>query len=78
MTFTLVSHLRESLSSLVVTRAENRRKQERERERIALEVANENGHLFVTVNLSSRKKGHELAEHPSRRRHLKHGRLSLM
>jgi hypothetical protein len=39
MTFTLVSHLRESLSSLVITRAEKREKEERERERIALEVA---------------------------------------
>lgn len=37
MTFTLVSHLRESLSSLVITRAEKREKEERERERIALE-----------------------------------------
>jgi len=38
MTFTLVSHLRENLSSLVIAKAENRMKEEKERERIALEV----------------------------------------
>jgi len=37
MTFTLVSHLRESLSTLVRTRAEKRKKVEMEKERIALE-----------------------------------------
>jgi hypothetical protein len=38
MTFTLVSHLRERLSALVRTREENLRKEEMEKERIALEV----------------------------------------
>lgn len=38
MTFTLVSHLREQLSSLVRKRAEKIRKQEAEKERLALEV----------------------------------------
>jgi hypothetical protein len=38
MTFTLVSHLRERLSSLVRSRAEKIRKQEAEKERLALEV----------------------------------------
>ncbi|KAF5381001.1 hypothetical protein D9615_003932 [Tricholomella constricta] len=37
MTFTLVSHLREQLSRLVRTRAERRDKEEREKERLALE-----------------------------------------
>jgi hypothetical protein len=38
MAFTLVSHLRETLSFFVLTRAENRKREERERERKALEV----------------------------------------
>jgi 6-pyruvoyl-tetrahydropterin synthase len=38
MTFTLVSHLREQLSSLVRIRAENIAKAEVEKERLALEV----------------------------------------
>lgn len=38
MTFTLVSHLREQLSALVKTRAERRRKEETEKERLAIEV----------------------------------------
>jgi hypothetical protein len=38
MTFTLVSDLREKLSSLVCSRAEQRRKEETEEQRIALEV----------------------------------------
>lgn len=38
MTFTLVSHLREQLSRFVRTRAERRRKEESEKERLALEV----------------------------------------
>ncbi|GLB34978.1 putative RWD [Lyophyllum shimeji] len=37
MTFTLVSHLREQLSRLVRTRIERRQKEEREKERLALE-----------------------------------------
>jgi len=37
MTFTLVSHLREQLSSLVRLRAENKAKAEREKERLAIE-----------------------------------------
>jgi hypothetical protein len=40
MTFTLVSHLREQLSSLVRIRAENVTKAEMEKERLALEVLN--------------------------------------
>jgi hypothetical protein len=39
MTFTLVSHLRELLSSLVRSRAEDNRKAEAEKERLALEVS---------------------------------------
>jgi hypothetical protein len=38
MTFTLVSHLREQLSRLVRIRAEKHRKEEMEKERLALEV----------------------------------------
>ncbi|GJE95120.1 RWD and DFRP C terminal domain-containing protein [Phanerochaete sordida] len=38
MTFTLVSHLRERLVSLVLDRAERRRKEEEERERLVLEA----------------------------------------
>ncbi|KAJ7774650.1 RWD-domain-containing protein [Mycena maculata] len=38
MTFTLVSHLREQLSSLIKTRAEKRRKEEMEKERLVLEA----------------------------------------
>ena len=38
MTFTLVSDLREKLSSLVLSRAEQRKKEETERQRVALEV----------------------------------------
>ncbi|KAJ7343508.1 hypothetical protein DFH08DRAFT_782210 [Mycena albidolilacea] len=38
MTFTLVSHLREQLSALVKTRAERRRKEETEKERLAIEA----------------------------------------
>ena len=40
MTFTLVSHLREQLSSLVRVRGENIAKAEKERERLALEAWN--------------------------------------
>jgi hypothetical protein len=38
MTFTLVSHLREQLSHLVRARAEKRRQEDTEKERLALEV----------------------------------------
>ena len=38
MTFTLVSQLREELAALVRSRAEKRRKEEAEKERLALEV----------------------------------------
>jgi len=38
MTFTLVSHLRERLSSLVQSRAEHKRTEEAEKERLALEA----------------------------------------
>ena len=38
MTFTLVSHLREQLSSLVREREVQRQKEEDEKERLALEV----------------------------------------
>lgn len=38
MTFTLVSHLREKLSSLVENRVKARMAEERERERLAIEV----------------------------------------
>ncbi|KAF7338316.1 RWD-domain-containing protein [Mycena venus] len=38
MTFTLVSHLREQLSVLVKTRAEKKRKEEMEKERLAIEA----------------------------------------
>ncbi|KAJ7155989.1 RWD-domain-containing protein [Mycena crocata] len=38
MTFTLVSHLREQLSALVKRRTERRRKEEMEKERLAIEV----------------------------------------
>ena len=38
MTFTLVSHLREQLSTLVRARADKLRREEAEKERLALEV----------------------------------------
>lgn len=38
MTFTLVSHLREILSNLIRERAEMKKREEREKERLALEV----------------------------------------
>lgn len=38
MTFTLVSHLRERLTALVTDREERIRKEEAEKERLALEV----------------------------------------
>lgn len=38
MTFTLVSHLREILSNLIRERAEKKKREEREKERLALEV----------------------------------------
>jgi hypothetical protein len=38
MTFTLVSHLREQLSQLVVSKIEEENKREREKERLLLEV----------------------------------------
>lgn len=40
MTFTLVSHLREQLSSLIHVRVENIAKAEAEKERLAMEVSN--------------------------------------
>lgn len=40
MTFTLVSHLREQLSILIRARSEKRRKEEMEKERLLLEVFN--------------------------------------
>ncbi|KAJ7658838.1 hypothetical protein DFH06DRAFT_921723, partial [Mycena polygramma] len=43
MTFTLVSHLREQLAVLVKTRTERRRKEEVEKERLALEEARTRG-----------------------------------
>lgn len=39
MTFTLVSHLRERLSILIRDREEHRKQEEREKERLALEVS---------------------------------------
>lgn len=38
MTFTIVSHLREKLSEMVIARAEKRRQLEHEKERLILEV----------------------------------------
>ena len=38
MTFTIVSHLREKLSEMVIARAEKRRQLEHEKERLLLEV----------------------------------------
>ena len=38
MTFTLVSHLQEELSKLIRSRVEKQRKQDSEKERLALEV----------------------------------------
>lgn len=38
MTFTLVSHLREQLSQLVVSKIEEENRREREKERLLLEV----------------------------------------
>lgn len=46
MTFTLVSHLREQLAVLVKERTERRRKEEVEKERLALEVSEVN----VSIN----------------------------
>ncbi len=51
MTFTLVSHLREQLSTLVRSRADKRRKEELEKERLALEVRPYLLHHHYTVSL---------------------------
>jgi hypothetical protein len=47
MTFTLVSHLREQLSDLVISRAENRKKAEMEKERLAIEVRSRSGFSWL-------------------------------
>lgn len=47
MTFTLVSHLRERLSDLVRTRAEDIVAQEREKERLAIEVR---AHMHIPIS----------------------------
>lgn len=55
MTFTLVSHLREQLSSLVRLRAEKRKQDEQEKERLALEVLLTSGrvqHIFDIFGIS--------------------------
>lgn len=44
MTFTLVSHLRELLSALIQTRAEQRKHAEMEKERLAIEVRHYDRH----------------------------------
>ena len=56
MTFTLVSHLREQLATLVHTRAEKRRHEEMEKERLALEVRSRTVFRPSILTLSRRKK----------------------
>jgi hypothetical protein len=51
MTFTLVSHLREQLSSLVRARGENIAKAEKERERLALEAWNIDLMVIFKLNI---------------------------
>ncbi|KAK0459700.1 RWD-domain-containing protein [Desarmillaria tabescens] len=57
MTFTLVSHLREQLSTLVRSRADKRRKEELEKERLALEEeeARTRGTPVTTVSFKAWK-----------------------
>jgi len=66
MTFTLVSRLTEQLTSLILVRAENLRKEETERGRIALEVCTDRVHgvfRLIQVVVTRRKRpGH--AERP--------------
>jgi hypothetical protein len=73
MTFTLVSHLREQLSALVVTRAETRQKEEMERERIALEVRLSRG-AWASRFTFTRRKRHERAERLLQWKVSEHGR----
>jgi hypothetical protein len=76
MTFTLVSHLREQMASLVRKRADQLMAEETEKERLAIEV--KSGMLFGQqgVHITRRKK-RELAEPQLQWSRLKHGRFNL-
>lgn len=79
MTFTLVSHLREQLSTFVHAREESKKEEEREKERVALEVS-QRRFFPLLINLKSRwgsrRRKHELEGHQLRLPPLKHGRPS--
>lgn len=76
MTFTLVSHLREQMASLVRKRADQLMAEETEKERLAIEV--KLGVLFEQqgVHITRRKK-RGLAEPQLQWSRLRHGRLNL-
>lgn len=74
MTFTLVSHLREQMSTLVCKRADQLLAEEREKERLAIEV--KLSQLFGQhhgVHIARRKK-RGLAELQSQWSHSRHGK----
>jgi len=77
MTFTLVSHLREQLSSLVRRRADRLVAEEREKERLAIEVTLSLLFRPHGVYIARRRK-RGLVELRSQWRHSKHGKLSLV
>ena len=62
MTFTLVSHLREQLSRLVRSREERRKREEAEKERLALEVLSLVQMPCVSLTVLIRKRKLELEE----------------
>lgn len=66
MTFTLVSHLREKLSYLVENRVEARVAEERERERLAIEVRSHPDIPRMLIDSGARRRRHALAELQSR------------
>lgn len=74
MTFTLVSQLREQLSTVVRTRVERRKREEAEKERLALEVRISVGSIrTIRLNVSYRRKKREHEVHQSHRRHSTRG-----
>jgi len=76
MTFTLVSHLREQLSVLVKTRSERRRKEEMEKERLAIEVFLYIAAFGTGTTLLPRQRKRERVERPSLQSRLELGKLN--
>jgi len=76
MTFTLVSHLREQMSCLVRKRADQLIAEEREKERLAIEVKSSVLFRPQEVHITRRKR-RGLAELQLQWSHLRHGKLNL-